>query len=47
MTDKKVTSACTTWHYKPIKGLSCDHLVGEGFLFFSPQGRQKVKSFVL
>lgn len=35
MTVKKVTSASTTWNYELIKGLSCDHLVGEGF-FFSP-----------
>lgn len=46
MTVKKVTSASTTWNYELIKGLSCDHLVGEGF-FFSPQGRQRVKPFVL
>jgi len=41
MTDKKVTSASTAWNYKPIKGLSGDHLVGEGFYIFLPEEDRK------
>lgn len=35
MTDKKVTSVSSTRSYELVKGLSCDHLVSEGFFLCS------------